>query len=107
MTPRRCWAKELNTTPAYARRAVDDALRLKLAPDGLVASEAGMRRVFTTLQRAGLVPTGATFDMARFVDGHYGTDKGEPLCGHAGVMPGIRVLMPDVSKMLYGVARTT
>ena len=63
--------KELNTTPAYARRAVDDALRLKLAPDGLAASEAGMRRVFTTLQRAGLVPAGAAFDMARFVDGSY------------------------------------
>ena len=66
--------KELNTTPAYARRAVDDALKLKLAPDGLAASEAGMRRVFTTLQRAGLVPAGATFDMARFVDGRYLAD---------------------------------
>ena len=63
--------KELNTTPAYARRAVDDALRLKLMPDGLAASEAGMRRVFTTLQRAGLVPEGEVFDMARFVDDRY------------------------------------
>ena len=66
--------KELGTTPDYARRAVDDALRFKLMPDGLAASEAGMRRVFTTLQRAGLVPAGATFDMARFVDGHYLAD---------------------------------
>ena len=40
-------------------------------PDGLVASEAGMRRVFTTLQRAGLVPAGARFDMTRFVDASY------------------------------------
>ena len=63
--------KELNTTPAYARRAVDDALRLKLMPDGLAASEAGMRRVFTTLQRAGLVPAAEAFDMARFVDDRY------------------------------------
>jgi ABC-type nitrate/sulfonate/bicarbonate transport system substrate-binding protein len=63
--------KELSTTPAYARRAVDDALRLKLMPDGHVASEAGMHRVFTTLQRAGRVPAGARFDMARFVDASY------------------------------------
>jgi ABC-type nitrate/sulfonate/bicarbonate transport system substrate-binding protein len=63
--------KELNTTPAYARRAVGDALRLKLMPDGLAASEAGMRRVFDTLQRAGLVPVGEAFDMARFVDPSY------------------------------------
>jgi ABC-type nitrate/sulfonate/bicarbonate transport system substrate-binding protein len=63
--------KELSTTPAYARRAIEDALRLKLAPDGLAASEAGMRRVFTTLQRAGLVPAAEAFDMARFVDGSY------------------------------------
>lgn len=63
--------KELNTTPAYARRAVGDALALRLMPDGLVASEAGLRRVFTTLQRAGLVPIDQAFDMGRFVDGSY------------------------------------
>ena len=47
------------TTPDYARRAIGDALKFKLMPDGLAASEAGMRRVFTTLQRAGLVPNDA------------------------------------------------
>jgi NitT/TauT family transport system substrate-binding protein len=60
--------KELGTTPEYARRAIGDALRFELMPDGLTASEAGMRRVFTTLQRAGLVPNDATFGMERFVD---------------------------------------
>jgi ABC-type nitrate/sulfonate/bicarbonate transport system substrate-binding protein len=63
--------KELGTTEAYARRAIADALNFKLMPDGLAASEAGMRRVFTTLQDAGLVPKDATFDMARFVDRSY------------------------------------
>ena len=63
--------KELGTTPAYARRAIADALKLKLFPDGLAASEAGMRRVFTTLQRAGLVPNDRSFDMGRFVDPSY------------------------------------
>ena len=60
--------KELSTTPDYARRAIGDALKFKLMPDGLAASEAGMRRVFTTLQRAGLVPNDQPFDMGRFVD---------------------------------------
>jgi NitT/TauT family transport system substrate-binding protein len=63
--------KELSTTPDYARRAIADALKFKLMPDGLAASEAGMRRVFTTLQRAGLVPTDAPFEIGRFVDPTY------------------------------------
>jgi NitT/TauT family transport system substrate-binding protein len=63
--------KELNTTPAYARRAIGDSLKLKLAPDRLAVSEAGLRRVFATLQGAGLVPGGAAFDIARFVDPSY------------------------------------
>jgi hypothetical protein len=40
-------------------------------PEGLVASEPGMRRVFTTLQGAGLVPKDAAFDMRQFVDPSY------------------------------------
>jgi ABC-type nitrate/sulfonate/bicarbonate transport system substrate-binding protein len=63
--------KEIGTTPAYARRAIADALKFKLMPEGLAASEAGMRRVFTTLQSAGLVPKDAAFDMDRFVDPSY------------------------------------
>ena len=62
--PRRCWSRSLAPTPDYARRAIGDALKFKLMPDGLAASEAGMRRVFTTLQRAGLVPSDQPFDMA-------------------------------------------
>ena len=63
--------RELSTTPDYARRAIGDALKFKLMPDGLAASEAGMRRVFATLQRAGLVPNDQPFDMGRFVDPSY------------------------------------
>jgi hypothetical protein len=40
-------------------------------PDGLAASEPGMRAVFTALQRAALVPRDAAFEMSRFVDGSY------------------------------------
>ena len=63
--------KELGTTEAYARRAISDALNFKLMPEGLAASEAGMRRVFATLQSAELVPSDAAFDMGRFVDPSY------------------------------------
>jgi ABC-type nitrate/sulfonate/bicarbonate transport system substrate-binding protein len=63
--------EELGTSPAYARRAVDDALNFHLMPDGLAASEPGMRRVFATLQGAALVPRDAVFEMSRFVDGSY------------------------------------
>ena len=63
--------KELGTSPEYARRAIGDALKFKLMPDGLAASEPGLRRVFTTLQRAGLVPENQPFNMARFVDPSY------------------------------------
>jgi len=63
--------RELSTTPDYARRAIGDALKFKLMPDGLAASEAGMRRVFATLQRAGLVPNDQPFDIGRFVDPSY------------------------------------
>jgi ABC-type nitrate/sulfonate/bicarbonate transport system substrate-binding protein len=62
---------ELGTSPAYVRRAVDDALNFHLMPDGLAASEPGMRRVFATLQGAALVPRDAVFEMSRFVDGSY------------------------------------
>jgi ABC-type nitrate/sulfonate/bicarbonate transport system substrate-binding protein len=63
--------RELSTTPDYARRAIGDALKFKLMPDGLAASAAGMRRVFDTLQRAGLVPNDQPFDIGRFVDPSY------------------------------------
>ena len=63
--------KELGTTLGYAHRAIGDALKFKLMPDGLAASEPGMRRVYETLQRAGLVPNDAPFDIGRFVDPSY------------------------------------
>jgi ABC-type nitrate/sulfonate/bicarbonate transport system substrate-binding protein len=63
--------RELGTTPDYARRAIGDALKFKLMPDGLAASEPGMRRVYETLQRAGLVPNDVPFDIGRFVDPSY------------------------------------
>ena len=64
-------AKGLRTTPANARRALGDVIDLKIMPDRFAASEAGMLRVFTTLQGAALVPADQTFDMARFVDPSY------------------------------------
>jgi len=64
-------AAQLKTTPANARRALSDVIDLKIMPDGLAPSEAGMRRVFTTLQGAAMVPKDQAFDMSRFVDPNY------------------------------------
>lgn len=63
--------RELNTTPEYARRTMADACKFRLMPDGLKPSEAGLKRVFDTLTRAGLLPPTAAFDMNRFVDASF------------------------------------
>ncbi len=64
-------APQLMTTPANARRALGDVIELKIMPHDLVPSEAGLRRVFTTLQGAALVPRDQAFEVARFVDPSY------------------------------------
>ena len=64
-------APQLNTSPANARRALADVIGLEIMPDGLVPSEAGTRRVFTTLQGASLLPKDQPFELSRFVDPSY------------------------------------
>lgn len=64
-------APQLTTTPANARRALGDVIELKIMPHDLVPSEAGLRRVFTTLQGAALVPRDQAFEVVRFVDPSY------------------------------------
>ncbi len=48
-------ARELRTSPALAARALADTARIGIIPEGLSVSEKGLARVFSTLQRAGLV----------------------------------------------------
>jgi len=59
---------ELGTTPAYARRAIADALRLRVMDAGLAVNDAGMRRVFEVSPKA---PGVTIYDPARYVDTSY------------------------------------
>jgi ABC-type nitrate/sulfonate/bicarbonate transport system substrate-binding protein len=59
---------ELSTTPAYARRAISDALRLHVMDASLAVNDAGMRRVFEVSPKA---PGVTTYDPARYVDTSY------------------------------------
>ena len=64
-------ARELRTTPALAARALADTARIGIIPDGLSVSQKGLGRVFSTLQRAGLVAASEPYDRSRFVDNSY------------------------------------
>ena len=59
---------QLGTTPAYARRALADCLRLRILDPSLALNDAGMRRVFTVSPKA---PGVTTYDPARYVDTSY------------------------------------
>jgi hypothetical protein len=63
--------RELRTTPVLAARALADTARIGIIPDGLAVSQKGLARVFTTLQRAGLVAASEAQDRAKFVDDSY------------------------------------
>ena len=64
-------ARELRTSPALAARALADTARIGIIPDGLSVSDKGLARVFSTLQRAGLVAASEPFDRDKFVNDSY------------------------------------
>jgi len=64
-------AKELNTTPALAERALDDTARLKILSQDLSVSHPALRGTFDTLVGVGLLPSDARFEPARMVDTRY------------------------------------
>jgi NitT/TauT family transport system substrate-binding protein len=64
-------AKELRTTPAYARRALEDTARMDVLARDLTLTDASLRRVFANVKAAGLVPADAAFDRSKFVDESY------------------------------------
>ena len=61
-------ARELRTTPAYARRALEDTARMDVLARDLTLTDASLRRVFANVKAAGLVPADAAFDRSKFVD---------------------------------------
>ena len=68
-------ARELRTTPAYARRALEDTARMDVLARDLTLTEASLRRVFENVKAAGLVPTDTAYGRARFADESYLRDS--------------------------------
>jgi NitT/TauT family transport system substrate-binding protein len=61
-------ARELRTTPAFARRALDDTARMDVLARDLSLGDASLKRVFDNVQAARLLPPDTTYDRTRFVD---------------------------------------
>ena len=64
-------AKELRTSPEFARRALEDTARMDILARDLTLTDASLRRVFDNVKAAQLVPADAAFDRAKFVDESY------------------------------------
>ncbi len=64
-------AKELRTSTAFARRALEDTVNMDIISRDLSLADASMRRVFSIMQEAGAIPRTTPFEPARFVDESY------------------------------------
>ena len=60
--------KELRTTAANAKRALEDTARMDILARDLSLNDTSLQRVFTTMQEAGVLPAVARYDRAKFVD---------------------------------------
>ena len=64
-------AKELRTSVAFARRALDDTLRMDIMSRDLSVAPASLRRVFAIMQEDGAIGRDLPFEPERFVDDSY------------------------------------
>jgi NitT/TauT family transport system substrate-binding protein len=64
-------AKELNTSPAFAKRALEDTVRMDVLARDLSITDKSLRRVFDNVKAAKLIPDDAVYDRAKFVDESY------------------------------------
>lgn len=64
-------ARELDTTPALARRALGDTAKLEILSQDLSVSERALKGTFDTLLGVGLLAPGTQFEPARVVDTQY------------------------------------
>jgi len=64
-------ARELTIKPAYAERAWDFYTSTGTLTRNLSFSEAGLRKVFETQIKAGLLPKETRFDMSKYVADSY------------------------------------
>jgi NitT/TauT family transport system substrate-binding protein len=61
-------AKELRTSVAFARRAIDDTANMDIMSRDLSVAPASLRRVFTIMQEDGALGRDLPFEPAKFVD---------------------------------------
>ena len=64
-------AKELRTTVAYARRAIEDTEKMDMMSRDLSVAPASLQRVFTIMQDDGAIGRDLPFEPSRFVDDSY------------------------------------
>ncbi len=64
-------AKELRTSVAYARRALDDTVKMKVMEPDLGLPAASVSRVFDNVKAAKLIPVDAQLDRSKFIDESY------------------------------------
>jgi NitT/TauT family transport system substrate-binding protein len=64
-------AKELRTTVAFARRALEDTAKMDVMARDLSLTDLSLRKVFTTMQEAGAMGSDVRYDRARIVDESY------------------------------------
>jgi len=64
-------AKELRTSEAFARRALEDTSKMDIMSQDLSLTDASLRRVFGTMQQAGVIARETPFEPAHFVDESY------------------------------------
>jgi NitT/TauT family transport system substrate-binding protein len=64
-------AQELNTTPGYVLRALQDTARMDVLARDLSITDKSLARVFDNVKAAGLVPADAAYDRAKIVDESY------------------------------------
>ncbi len=68
-------AKELRTTPANAKRALEDTARMDVLARDLSLTDLSLKRVFETMQEAGLMGRNVAYDRAKIVDDSYLTES--------------------------------
>ena len=67
--------KELRTTAANAKRALEDTARMDILARDLSLNDTSLQRVFSTMQEAGVLPADARYERAKFVDESYLTES--------------------------------
>jgi ABC-type nitrate/sulfonate/bicarbonate transport system substrate-binding protein len=68
-------ARELHTTPANARRALEDTAHMDVIARDLSLTDRSLKRVFETMQQADVIGRDLVYDRAKFVDESYLTES--------------------------------